>query len=125
MNASPEHWQIDAGDAARAVLAIPADARRVRRFEISCEMRVRLRAEPEAKASAQSQPPAWHELTLHADGTQLWRRRVPTQNPGEWDGLDYRCTRSVGVGRSLRIEASVNTQGAQRWQLRIEAQELD
>lgn len=110
-----EHWHADAGDAPRAVLTIPADARRVRRFEISCVMSVRLRA-PQAGA--------WHELTLHADGAQLWRRRVPTQNPGEWDGLDYRCTRSVGVGRSLRIEASVATQGAQRWQLRIEAQEL-
>lgn len=117
MSQAPEHWQIDAGDAARAVLSIPADARRVRRFEISCEMRVRLRSpQPE---------PAWHELTLHADGTQLWRRRVPTQNPGEWDGLDYRCTRSVGVGRSLRLEAMVATQGAQRWHLRIEAQEVE
>lgn len=116
MSPPPEHWQLDAGDAARAVLVIPADAKRIRRFEISCSMAVRLR---------QPQPEAWHELTLHADGAQLWRRRVPTANPGEWDGLDYRCTRSLGVGRSLRIEALVATEGAQRWQLRIEAQELD
>jgi len=115
----PEHWHTDAGDAPRAVLTIPPDARRVRRFEISCSMSVRLRA-----PQAGTPPAAWHELTLYADGSQLWRRRVPTQNPGDWDGLDYRCTRSVGVGRSLRIEASVATQGAHRWKLRIEAQEV-
>ncbi len=112
--AKPEHWQVDAGDAAQAVLTIPADARRERRFEISCAMTVGLR-EP--------QPGAWHQMTVLAGGAQQWQRRVPTQNPGAWDGLDYRFTRTVPVGQALRLVVSVACDGGRRRSLKVEAEE--
>ncbi len=111
----PERWVADAGDAAQAVLMIPADARRQRRFEVSCAMTVALR---------EAQPGAWHELTVLAGGTQQWQRREPTRNPGAWDGLDYRFSCSVPVGQALRIVASVSTQGSRRRSLRVEADEI-
>lgn len=112
--ARPERWVTDAGDAAQAVLVIPADARRQRRFEISCAMTVALR---------DAQPGAWHQMTVEAGGTRQWQRREPTRNPGAWDGLDYRFTRSVPVGQALRIVVSVATQGGRRRSLVIEAEE--
>ncbi len=114
-NTKPERWAIDAGDAAQAVLTIPADARRERRFEISCAMTVGLR-EP--------QPGAWHQMTVQAGGAQQWQRRVPTQNPGAWDGLDYRFTRTVPVGQALRLVVSVACQGGRRRSLQVEAEEI-
>jgi hypothetical protein len=63
-------------------------------------------------------------MTVQANGAQLWRRRVPSQNPGEWDGLDYRCSRSVPVGQALRITVTVATQGAKRRGVVIEADEV-
>lgn len=110
-----EHWAVDAGDAPQAVLSIPADARRERRFEISCAMTVALR-EPSSSA--------WHQLTVQADGAQQWQRRVPTQNPGAWDGLDYRFTRTVPMGRALRLVVSVACQGVRRRSLKVEAEEI-
>lgn len=111
----PERWAVDAGDAAQAVLTIPADARRERRFEIGCAMTVGLR-EP--------QPGAWHQMTVLAGGAQQWQRRVPTQNPGAWDGLDYRFTRTVPVGQALRLVVSVACQGGRRRSLKVEAEEM-
>jgi hypothetical protein len=40
----PERWASDVGDAAEAVLDIPPDLRRERRFEISCAMTLRATA---------------------------------------------------------------------------------
>jgi len=115
----PEHWAVDAGDAPQAVLTIPADSKRERRFEISCAMTVALSgAANEASASA------WHQMTVQADGAQQWQRRVPTQNPGAWDGLDYRFTRTVPVGRGLRLVVSVACLGVRRRSLKIEAEEI-
>jgi hypothetical protein len=110
----PERWALDAGSDAVATLTIPADAVRERRFEIACAMTV---AVPDTAASP------WHQMTVQANGSQLWRRRLSSQNPGEWDSLDYRCTRTVPVGQALRITVTVATQGARRRSLLIEADE--
>lgn len=111
----PEHWQIDGGDAASVTLTIPADARRERRFEIACAMSVWV---PEAAAAP------WHQMTVLADGQQQWCRRENSHNPGAWDGLDYRFSRSVPVGRALRVTVAVTGQGVRRRGLRIEADEI-
>jgi hypothetical protein len=112
--AAPERWSLAAGDAATVTLTIPPDARRERRFEIACAATV---AVPEAAAGA------WHQMTVQAGGTQLWRRRIPSSNPGAWDGLDYRFSRSVPVGQALRITVAVACAGSRRRTLVIEADE--
>lgn len=111
---SPEHWRIDAGDRADALLVVPADARRERRFEISVAMSVRPRA-------GAREP--WHELRVLADGELQWSRRIATDPAGRYDGLDYRFRRSVPVGRELRLQAFVECGGAERLRLTIEADE--
>ena len=103
------------GDAATTTLTIPADARRERRFEIACAITV---AVPEAAVAP------WLQLSVLANGTLQWRRRADAHNPGAWDGLDYRFSRSVPVGQSLRIAVSVGVHGARRRSLVIEADEI-
>ncbi len=111
----PEHWSLRGDDAATATLTIPADGKRERRFEIACAITV--------GQSAAAAAGGWHQMTVQANGAQQWRRRSPTQNPGAWDGLDYRFSRSVPVGQTLRITVSVACQGALRRTLTIEADE--
>lgn len=113
---APERWALVAGDAAVATLTLPADAKRVRRFEIACAITV---AVPE-----QAPPDAWLQLTVQANGAQQWCRRVPAHNPGEFDGLDFRFARSVPVGQALRITVAVAGQGVRRRSLVIEADEI-
>lgn len=110
----PEHWSVQAGDATVAQLDIPADAKRERRFEIAISMSVR--ALDNASAP-------WHELRIHANGQLQWQRRVDTQQPSPFDGLDYRFQRSVAVGQTLRLAAFSECSGARRLQLQIEADE--
>jgi hypothetical protein len=112
---APERWQISASDAATATLTIPADARRERRFEIACAMTVGV-------PQAARQP--WHQMAVLANGVQQWRRKEPSQNPGAYDGLDYRFSRSVPVGQALRITVSVAVHGVRRRTLVIEADEI-
>ncbi len=112
---APERWATQAADAATATLVIPADARRERRFEIACAVTVNV--PPEASAP-------WLQVTVQANGTQQWRRRAPAHNPGAWDSLDYRFSRSVGVGQTLRITVSVAGLGVRRRSLDIEADEV-
>src|SRR5512141_1788761 len=88
----PEHWKTIAGDRAIASLDIPADAHRERRFEISCSMNVR----PNEHAVA-----PWHELRVYADGELQWSRRIATQHPAAFDGLEYRFRRRVAIGRAM------------------------
>jgi hypothetical protein len=114
---APERWALQAGDAATATLLVPADLKRERRFEIACAVTVAVPAE------AGGQPP-WLQMTVLADGAQQWQRRLPARNPGEYDGLDYRFSRSVPVGRPLRLTVSVAGQGVRRRTLHIEADEL-
>ncbi|CAD5373460.1 conserved hypothetical protein [Rubrivivax sp. A210] len=119
MTAASERWTLSAGDVATATLTIPADARRERRFEIACAITV---AVPESLLMAAAAP--WHQMTVQANGTQLWRRREASHNPGAWDGLDYRFARSVAVGQALRITVAVAAHGVRRRSLVIEADEV-
>lgn len=113
---APERWTIDGGDRAVVTLLIPADARLERRFEIACAMTVALPANSEAEA--------WHQMTVQANGAELWRRREPTHNPGQFDGLDYRFSRSVPVGQSLRVTVTVSGRGVRRRSLLVEADQI-
>ena len=113
-----EHWHSQAGDAATATLTIPADARRVRQFEIACAVVVDVPSQDGSSASA-----PWLQVTVQANGTQQWRRRVQAQNPGAWDSLDYRFSRSVPVAQTLRVTVTVAGQGVRRRSLVIEADE--
>jgi hypothetical protein len=113
----PERWQLDAGDAASATLLIPADANRERRFEIACAVTVDVPERPAGEP--------WLQMTVLANGTQQWQRRVPAHNPGAWDGLDLRFARTVPVGEALRVGVSVAGQGVRRRSLVIEADEIE
>ncbi len=112
---APEHWSTSAGDLAQATLHIPADAQRERRFEIGIAMTVALPADGGS---------GWHQLTVLANGSQQWSRRVATHNPGAFDGLDYRFSRVVPVGQALKVQAHSGGQGVRRRSLRIEADEI-
>lgn len=114
-SSAPERWSLQAGDAATATLTIPADARRERRFEIACAVTV---AVPEGAAAP------WLQVGVLANGTLQWRRRADAHNPGAWDGLDYRFSRSVPVGQALRVTVQVGGQGVRRRSLVIEAEEF-
>ena len=112
----PERWARDAGDAAEAVLDIPPDLRRERRFEIACTMTVRCPIDLVG---------AWHELAVLANGAQQWRRRIGSSNPGSLDSLDYRFTRLLAVGDALRVVLRCANRGVQRERLVIEADEAE
>ena len=112
----PERWVRDAGDAAEAVLDIPPDRRRARRFEISCVMTVRCPADLAG---------AWHELAVLANGVQQWQRRIASSNPGSLDSLDYRFTRQLAVGEALRVVLRCAQRGVARDRLVIEADEAE
>ncbi len=114
-NRKPEHWQMVADDAPTATLLIPADARRERRFEIACAITVQ---RPAGNA------PAWHQMTVQANGVTQWSRRVATHNPGTYDGLDYRFAHSVPVGQALRVSVAVAGVGVRRRSVVIEADEI-
>lgn len=112
----PERWRTDAGEAAVATLVIPPDPRRERRFEISCTMTVRVVADAAAP---------WHRLTVLADGSRQWQRRIDSSRQVDTDGLDYRFERSLPPGQSLRLVAEVACHGALRRSLVIEAEEVN
>jgi len=112
----PERWARDAGDAAEAVLDIPPDLRRERRFEIACWMTVRC---PDDLAGA------WHELAVLANGARQWQRRIASSNPGGLDSLDYRFTRHLAVGEALRVVLRCANRGVARDRLVIEADEAE
>lgn len=111
---TPERWQVRAGAADVATLAIPPDARRERVFEIDCRFVVRA---PEPLAGA------WHEMRVTVNGAQEWARRADTANPGHTDSLDLHFRRAVPVGQALKVVAQVRCRGAQPLELRIEAEE--
>ena len=112
---APERWLLDAGDAPTALLTIPADAKRERRFEIAVAVVVGVPDDARAP---------WLEVTVLADGAQQWQRRAPAHNPGDYDGLDYRFRHGVPVGRALRLQVKVAGAGVRRRSLRIEADEV-
>ena len=67
---------------------------------------------------------AWHQMTVLVNGTQQWQRRVPTHNPGAFDGLEYRFSRALPVGQTLRVVVSAACQGGGRRSLVVEADEV-
>lgn len=114
MSVTPERWVVDAGDAAQALLLIPADLHRERRFEIACAMTVRCGDDLDG---------AWHEMTVLANGALQWQRRIASHNPGSFDGLDYRFARTLAVGEALRLVLRCACRGVSRQRLLIEADE--
>lgn len=112
--ARPERWAVDAGDAAVATLTVPPDAQRERRFEVACAMTV---------LPLPDRAGGWHRMTVLADGSRQWQRRIAT-HPGDGpDGLDVRFERTVPAGQALRITVEVAAEGARRRSLHIEAEE--
>jgi hypothetical protein len=114
LTAPPERWALAVGDVAEAVLTIPPDARRERRFDIACAITVRC---------GDDLAGAWHEMAVFANGAQQWRRRISSSSPGSFDGLDLHFRRSVPVGESLRVLVRCAVRGVQRHTLVIEADE--
>ncbi len=114
MSGAPERWQLDAGAAAEAVLNIPPDLARERRFDIACTMTVRC---------GDDLAGAWHEMTVLANGRLQWQRRIASSNPGSSDGLDLHFRHNVAVGEALRLVVRVAAQGVHRQRLLIEADE--
>ena len=115
-SAAPERWRLDAGDAAEAVLNIPPDAGRERRFDIVCAVTV---------MGDDDLAGAWHEMTVLANGQLQWQRRIASSNPGSSDGLDVHFCRSVPVGEGLRLVVRTRSHGVRRHRLLIEADETD
>jgi hypothetical protein len=108
----PERWRTDAGPVDVAVLAIPPDSTRTRRFEIDCRLVVAARAAD-----------ARHAMRVEVDGALEWTRRADTANPGHSDSMDYHFRRELPVGTPLRIVVKTEVRGAQRLGLSIEAEE--
>lgn len=113
MSASkPETWRCEVGNSDVAVLAIPPDAHRDRRFDVFCRFVVTAKGDD-----------ASHGMQVEVNGAQEWSRRLPTENPGHSDSLDYRFRRDVPAGQALRIVVKTQVQRAQRLDLSIEAEE--
>lgn len=110
---APEHWSAEAHGRELLKLDIPPDGVRERRFEVSCSLQVR----------ASEGGDATHGLTVLVDGAQQWARRVPTHAGGA-DSLDVRFSRTVPVGRPLRLVAQAQLRNAVPVQLQIVAEEL-
>lgn len=111
---APESYRVDVADEALAVLDVPADAHRQRVFEVACAITVQTEDDSGS---------AWHQLTMLDNSTRQWERRERTRNPGEFDGLDVRYRRAVGVGQSLRITAAVRCLGSRCRRIVIEVDE--
>jgi len=111
----PERWSTDAGARDVAQLTVPPDARRDRRFEVFCHFVVARKGEADAEA--------WHGMRIDVNGSLEWSRRVPTENPGHTDLLDYRFRREVPAGQALRIAVRTEVRNAARVRLALEAEE--
>jgi len=112
--ADPERWALRVDDAPEALLTIPPDALRERRFDIACALTVRC---------GDDLAGAWHELAVYANGALQWQRRVPSHNPGSRDGLDLHLRATVPVGEALRLLARATARGVAIERLEIEADE--
>lgn len=113
---APERWQVQAGSADVATLAIPPDLHRDRDFEIDCRFIVRVPAEAGSAAP-------WLQMRVLVDGHQEWERRIDAASPGASDSLDLHFRRRVPPRQALKIVAQVRSQGVQRLALQIEAEE--
>ncbi|MDP4621433.1 MAG: hypothetical protein NWS85_00935 [Hydrogenophaga sp.] len=113
--AKPELWRTEVSEPV-AVLHIPGALKRSRTFDIDVSLLVRV---PEDNAQA------WHALTLEIDGQRQWHRRIPSQCPGQTDGLDYHCRVVLEAGPALRIRAVAQTRASVVQRLQIEARQDD
>lgn len=114
--AAPERWQVQAGPADVATLAIPPDLHRDRDFEIDCRFVVRVPADPGAATP-------WLQMRVLINGHQEWERRIDAASPGATDSLDLHVRRRVPPRQALKVVAQVRSQGVQRLTLQIEAEE--
>lgn len=112
--AQPEHWQTEPKSASVAVLNIPGLLSRARLFDIDVSLMVSV---PNATAGA------WLELTVEIDGQRQWNRRIPAQNPGQTDGLEYHQRVRLDVAQGIRIRAVAAVKGVRIQQLWVEAHE--
>jgi hypothetical protein len=113
-NHSPEHWQVDAGDADIATLDIPPALGRVRRFHVDVRFVV---------GCPEDATDAWHAMTVEVNGRREWSRQIATHNPGQSDSLDYHFRVDVPEGAALRVRATTRVRAAVRRRLAIEADE--
>jgi hypothetical protein len=111
-----ERWRADGGDAPSLRLHIPAVLHHERTYEIACLMRVQAHADARAP---------WHALRVLADGELQWSRRIGTDHPAPFDGLEYRFRRTVPAGRALDVQAYADCGQARRLALTIEAETAD
>ncbi|QHE88269.1 hypothetical protein [Hydrogenophaga sp. BPS33] len=109
-----EYWKYDAGSDSVASLVIPAALGRQRTFDLDATLRVQVPADA---------PESSHELAVEVDGRRLWARRIPSQNPGETDGLEYHCRLTVEADADCRVRAKASCKGSRVLSLVVEARE--
>ncbi|QCB45598.1 hypothetical protein [Hydrogenophaga sp. PAMC20947] len=122
-NATPEHWQTDAGSASVAVLTIPGQLARARVFDVDVTLLVDV---PSATTNVATKAPSnepWHELSVEFDGQRQWSRRIPSHSPGQTDGLDYHQRVRLEAEQTLKVRAVVKVKGSRVRQLVVEARE--
>ena len=112
--ATPERWTLRSADAGEALLVIPPDAQRERRFDIACALTVRC---------GDDLTGAWHEMAVYANGALQWQRRIASSNPGSRDGLDVHFRCSVPVGEALRVLVRPAVRGVAVERIEVEADE--
>lgn len=109
-----EYWKYDAGPDSVASLVIPAALSRARTFDLDATLLVRVL--PDAAES-------WLELTVEVDGKRVWTRRIPSDNVGETDGLEYHRRLTVEADADCRLRAKANCKGCRVVSLVLEARE--
>jgi len=111
---SLEYWKYDAGSESVASLVIPAALGRARTFDLDATLLVAVLADAAGPS---------HELSVEVDGRRVWARRIPSQDPGQTDGLDYHCRLTVEADAECRVRAKVNCKGGRVLSLVLEARE--
>lgn len=112
-NIKPELWRTDVAESV-ALLTIPGALQRSRIFDIDVSLWVNVPPD---------HPGPWHELVLEIDGQRQWHRRIPSNCPGQTDGLDYHCRIVLEAGPAMRLRALAASQGSVVQRLVIEARE--
>jgi hypothetical protein len=111
---APERWCTDAGSDSIAVLDIPGLNGRARVFDVDATLLVNVPAGADG---------AWLELTVEFDGKRQWNRRIPANNPGQTDGLDYHQRLRLEAEQGVRVRAVAKLKGVRVRQLLLEARE--
>ena len=111
----PEHWRVDVGGDSVAVLTIPGLVGRAREFDVDVTLLVTVPLQATR---------AWLELAVEFDGKPQWNRRIPANNPGHTDGLDYHRRLRLEAEQGVRVRAIASVKGVGVRQLLVEAQEV-